>query len=97
MADYQLTNSAERAIDTIYEYSILTFGLEQAKAYVQGLHACFSTLADSPGLGRDVSEMKAGYRRHVYERHAVYYNITKTGILITRILGPGQDPAKHLL
>ena len=96
MADYQLTNNAEHAIDDIYEYSILTFALKQARAYVQGLHTCFSTLADNPRLGRDVSVMKTGYRRHQYERHGVYYKITKRGILITRILGPGQDPAKHL-
>ena len=95
MAGYQLTNSAENAIDKIYEYSILTFGLEQARAYVQGLHQCCSTLADNPRLGRDVSEMKTGYRRHQYERHSMYYKMTKTGILVTRILGPGQDPAKN--
>ena len=95
MAGCQLTNSAENAIDKIYEYSILTFGLEQARAYVKGLHKCFSTLADNPRLGRDVSEMKIGYRRHQYERHSMYYKITKTGILVTRILGPGQDPAKN--
>ena len=96
MAGYQLTNSAENAIDKIYEYSILTFGLEQARAYVKGFHKCFSTLADNPRLGRDVSEMKTGYRRHQYELHSMYYKITKTGILVTRILGPGQDPAKNL-
>jgi len=96
MADYQLTNSAEAAIDDIYEYSILTCGLKQASEYVQGLHQCFSILADNPRLGRDVSHLKADYRRHQYEQHAVYYKITKTGVLITRILGPGQDPAKNV-
>lgn len=60
------------------------------------LHQCFSILADNPRLGRDVSHLKADYRRHQYEQHAVYYQITKTGVLITRILGPGQDPAKNV-
>ena len=97
MADYKLSNSAEKAVAYIYEYSILTFGLEQAREYVQGLHECFVTLANNPKLGRNVAELKRGYRRHLYERHAIYYTITKTGIFITRILGPGQDPAIHLL
>lgn len=47
-------------------------------------------------MGRDYSHVKEGYRRHEHERHSLYYKRTKTGVLITRILGPGQDPIRNL-
>jgi toxin ParE1/3/4 len=97
MADYQLTKMAQRELEGIYEYSILNFGLEKARSYVKGLHACFGTLADNPSMGRDYSHVREKYRRHEYEQHSVYYKITKTGVLITRILGPGQDPIRNLV
>ncbi len=97
MADYQLTKKAQRELEGIYEYSILNFGLKKARTYVHGLHTAFTTLADNPRMGRDYSHLKKKYRRYEYERHSVYYKITKTGVLITRILGPGQDPIKNLV
>lgn len=37
MAVYSLSAKAAADIDGIYEYTILQFGLEQARAYVYGL------------------------------------------------------------
>ena len=96
MADYQLTKEAPHALEGIYEYSILNFGMSQARSYVEGLHACFEILADNPRMGRNYSHVKKDYRRHEYESHSVYYKITKTGVLITRVLGASQDPFKKL-
>ena len=59
MASYQLTEDAEGDVDGFYEYSILHFGLQQARDYVSGLHGCFGNLADRPRLGRDFSHVKA--------------------------------------
>ena len=73
MASYQLTEDAEADVDGMYEYSILHFGLQQARDYVNGLHGCFGHLADSPRLGRDYSHVKANVRRFEYQSHSVYY------------------------
>jgi len=96
MADYELTKLAQKELDGIYEYSILNFGMAKARSYVQGLHACFKTLADNPRMGRDYFHVKNDYRRHEYESHTVYYKITKAGVLVTRVLGSAQDPFKKL-
>ena len=53
MEKYQLTNKAENEIESIYEYSILNFGLNIAQEYVFGLHECFVTLADNQSWGND--------------------------------------------
>jgi len=96
MASYQLTEDAEADVDGIYEYSILHFGLQQARDYVNGLHGCFGNLADSPRLGRDYSHVKANARRFEYQSHSVYYTITSDGILVLRVLGASMDPGRHL-
>ncbi len=66
MASYQLTEAAQQDVDEIYEYSILNFGLQQARDYLNGLHRCFGTLADNPKLGRDYRRVKAEARRFEY-------------------------------
>ena len=96
MASYQLTEDAEEDVEGIYEYSILNFGLQQARDYVNGLHRCFGNLADSPRLGRDYSHVKANVLRFEYQSHSVYYTITADGILVLRILGASIDPGRHL-
>jgi toxin ParE1/3/4 len=45
MVTYQLTNKAESEIESIYEYSILNFGLQIAQDYISGLNDCFELLA----------------------------------------------------
>jgi len=32
----------------------------------------------------------------VYESHAIYYRVDDNGIFIIQILGPGEDPIRHL-
>jgi toxin ParE1/3/4 len=60
MANYRLTNRAERDIDQLYEYGLLNFGFEQAQSYFLGLHDRFQTLTDSPMLGRETDELVLG-------------------------------------
>src|SRR5436309_6768372 len=92
MASYQLTEDAEADVDGIYEYSILHFGLQQARDYVNSLHGCFGNLADNPRLGRDYSHVKANARRFEYQSHSVsqvfclYISIGYNIILSTTIV-----------
>jgi toxin ParE1/3/4 len=96
MANYQLTNKAEAELERIYEYSILNFGLKVAQNYFSGLHDYFTLLANNPSWGNDYSFIKNGLLRYEYRSHSIYYQKTKIGILIIRVLGGKQDPALHI-
>lgn len=96
MEKYQLTNKAEHEIEEIYEYSILNFGLGTARDYVSGLHKRFEVLSDHQSWGSDYSHIKAELHRFEYRSHSIYYQPLKDGILIVRVLGNKQDPARHL-
>lgn len=96
MAIYELTNKAESEIESIYEYSISNFGLKVAQDYLLGLHACFQLLADHQSFGTDYSFIKPGLLRYEYRSHSIYYQLAEEGIVIVRVLGGKQDPARQI-
>ena len=93
---YRLTPNAQADIEGIYRYSYENFGERQADIYYQGLEECFELLSENPRMGREFNEIVQGLRRHEHERHVVYYEIEDMDVLILRILGANQDPARHL-
>jgi toxin ParE1/3/4 len=95
MAAYQLTNQAESEIENIYEYSIFNFGLQVAQDYVSGLHD-FTLLANNQSWGSNYDFIISGLFRYEYRSHSIYYQPTEDGILIVRVLGNKQDPARHM-
>lgn len=79
----------------IARYTILQFGREQAHAYRDGLLETFDALAEHPLMGSDQRHVRPGLGRHVYQSHTVYYRPERNGVVILRILGPGQDPLRE--
>jgi toxin ParE1/3/4 len=96
MAVYKLTHKAESEIEGIYEYSIANFGLAVAQAYLLGLQDCFQLLADHQSFGTDYGFIKPELLRYEYRSHSIYYQPTEEGILVVRVLGGKQDPARHI-
>jgi toxin ParE1/3/4 len=96
MAVYELTRKAEDEIEGIYEYSIINFGLEVAQRYIFGMHDCFELLADNQSWGNDYGFIKSDLLRYEYRSHSIYYCTTEEGILIVRVLGNKQDPARNI-
>ena len=95
MARYRLNEAALADLDRIYEYGILTFGLQQADKYYDGLLSYFQAIADSPLSHVGVDEIRKGYRRAPYSSDAVYYCVAPDEVVIVRILGQ-QDPQRAL-
>lgn len=96
MAGYSLSSRAARDIDEIYEYSILTFGLDQARRYVQGLDDQLGELATHPQRGRRVDELSLGLRRWRYRAHIIFYESSSTGIFVVRVLHTSMDIERQL-
>jgi toxin ParE1/3/4 len=80
---------------TIYEYTILNFGLEQARAYLLGLHECFQILADNPGIGRSPAQFAGESRHHEYQSHIILHIPEEQGAMIVRALHTHMDPTRH--
>lgn len=93
MAVYRLTKKAAADFEEIFAYGVLSFGLDQAEAYAEGLEAHFRALAEQPRLFQAVDHIRKGYRRSVYQAHSIYYRIEPRRIVIVRVLGR-QDLAQ---
>ncbi|MDP2239639.1 MAG: type II toxin-antitoxin system RelE/ParE family toxin [Burkholderiales bacterium] len=96
MGIYSLTSKAAADLDQIHEYTILNFGLKQAREYLSGLHERFKTLAENPMQGRSASELSPGLRRLEYQSHVVFYVPTDKDIRIVRVLHQSMDVKRHV-
>lgn len=96
MAVYSLSSKAAADLAGIYEYTILNFGQEQARAYLSGLHERFETLAEQPMHGHTADELAPGLRRFEYQSHIVFYVPKDNGVRIVRVLHQSMDVKKHL-
>ena len=86
MAKYRLSSAADQDFEQLFEYGIDNFGLARAKAYVDGLIIQFQSIAENPLHYQDVDHIRKGYRRSVYEKHAIYYVVSNDCVDVIRIL-----------
>lgn len=96
MAGYSLSSKAAADLDGIYEYTILHFGLEQARVYLFGLHERLQMLAEQPMQGRTADELAPGLRRFEYQSHVVFYLPKDHGIRIVRVLHQRMDVKRYV-
>jgi len=93
---FHLTNRAVTDLSDIADFTIQSFGIEQARFYRDGLNNCFEILADNPHLGRSAAELAPNLKRSEYQSHVVFYVPRNTDILIIRILHQRMDFKRHL-
>ncbi len=98
MSTYRLGPKGESDLAEILDYTVDTWGEQQAENYIDELASCFQMLADSPGLGRACDLLSPGIRRFEQGRHVIFYKPDKHGILIARILHQSRLPTQpHFL
>jgi toxin ParE1/3/4 len=91
-----LSNQADADLSAIFEYSIRTWGEEQALRYKDQLEAGLSKLAAAPALlGRPRMDLPSGYCSYLVQRHLVIFRYTITTLEIARILHARMDLNKH--
>lgn len=88
MARYrlQISQVAEEDLAGLYAEGIRTWDQAQADRYYDALIEHFDRLCENPLLYRAVDEIRAGYRRSVYGRHAVYYRIAGETVEIMAVI-----------
>jgi len=97
VAAYRLSKLARLDLTGIADYTLDTWGPDQAYRYLDSLEACFRQLAETPEMGRPCDTVRRGYRRMEHEKHVVFYRREEDGIIIGRILHERMLPSRHLL
>lgn len=95
MSSYNLSSKADSDIDDIVDYTLERWGESQTHDYVTELLQFLETLSDSPEIGRSAAEYAPPLKRYNFKAHTIFYEPTKNGIFVVRILGQRQDFKRH--
>ncbi len=87
MANYRLSNTAKEDLIRIHQYGMITFGEEQADAYLEDFFNQFDLIAERPFAFESVDHIKSGYRRCVCGVDSIYYRINNSFVEIMAIIG----------
>jgi toxin ParE1/3/4 len=97
MTRYLLSPAAQTDLEQIWDYSVRTWGEEQAERYVLGIRDACQALADGRKQGRSIDDIRPGYRKLAVASHFLFYRITDDGpIDVVRILHQRMDAPSHL-
>ena len=96
MAEFRLRPKARSDIDAIWDYTVQTWGVQQARSYIAGLRDVCTQLADNPELGKCRDELHKGLRVYPSGKHVVFYITMDKGIDVVRILHGSMDTRRHL-
>ncbi|MDZ4762667.1 MAG: type II toxin-antitoxin system RelE/ParE family toxin [Alphaproteobacteria bacterium] len=94
-ANIRFTEKADSDLSSIADFSFEAFGATQTRKYLQSLHNAIEMLATFPKMGAARENIAPCLRMVVQGSHAIYYSEQTDGILVERLLGPGQDPARE--
>jgi len=92
---YRLSKLARLDLIDIADYTVGTWGQEQAHRYLDSLETCFNRPAKAPHFGRSCNRIRPGYRRIEHGKHVILYRADRDGIFISRVLHQRMLPSEH--
>lgn len=95
MVSYRLRALARNDLETIWDYTLEQWGIEQAERYLAELFSCFDDLARNPKIGKSRDDVMPGSRSFPQGRHVVFYEIDHTGLEILCIVHQTADVQTH--
>lgn len=96
MPEVALRPKARDDLDGIWDYTVQTWGLEQAERYIRAMNATFETLAENPELGRLYEDVEKNLRVYPSASHLIFYFASENTIDVVRILHKSMDIDSHL-
>ncbi len=86
MTAFRLTPQARTDLDEIWAYTAERWSFDQAEAYLRTLDATFQLLAEHPGMGRSIDDIREGYFKFPAASHVVIFRKLEGTIEIVRLL-----------
>lgn len=82
----RITRVADQDLDDLYTEGFTTWGEAQADRYYDGLLERLERICEHPKMYPAVDDIRAGYRRSVYEKHAIYYVVEENTVEIRAVV-----------
>ncbi len=91
MMSVRLTPQARRDLDDIWDYTAKHWDVDQAEAYMQTLDSTFRLLAEHPGIGRSIDDIRKGYFKFPAASHVLIFCVRDGRVEIVRVLHKSSD------
>ena len=95
MSELKLTPGARADLDATWDYTATHWGVDQAEAYLLSLSETMQFLANQPGLGRNIDDIKTGYYKFLAASHILIFRKSTNAIEIVRVLHKSMDVELH--
>jgi len=96
MSQLRLTPKARADLDAIWDYTVKHWGVEQTEAYLLSLGETMKLLANQPGFGRNIDDIREGCSKFPAASHILIFSSQTDIVEIVRILHKSMDVEKHL-
>ncbi len=97
MVEVRLRRKAKADLQDINNYTSEHWSEDQADFYMGQLLDVFERIGEHPFSGRDIGEIRQGYRHRTAGHHFVFYAVMPDGsVEIARILHEKVDVRRHL-
>jgi len=78
-------------LEQIYEFTLQTWGIDQADKYQDELFTAMLLISKNPRIGSQYYFKEGNYRKMNINRHILFYKQTKKECLVVRILHERMD------
>jgi toxin ParE1/3/4 len=86
-----LSAAARRDLIEIDRHSVAHFGIEHARAYLDGLEQAIESLAVFPLKGVERESRGRAFRCLIYRSHLIFYQISTDAVRVVRVLDGRRD------
>jgi len=93
---YKLSLRAEDYVRKMFRYGAKEYGMAKTDEYFDEIHTKFDLLTEHPSWGVNYSHISVNLKSYEHKAHSIYYTYSGDDILIVRVLGSKQDPARHV-
>jgi toxin ParE1/3/4 len=86
MLKLKVLPQAVKDLESIYEFTLISWGFSQAEKYQDELYNYMITISKNPQIGSIYYFKKGNYRKLNGNRHIIFYRETNNEIIIVRFL-----------
>ncbi|WNJ17415.1 type II toxin-antitoxin system RelE/ParE family toxin [Pontibacter sp. G13] len=96
-AHYRISRKALSDLRSIWNYSLAKWSEDQADKYYQLIIQKIEFLSNHPESGKEIDDIRAGYRSSKVKSHLIFYRLGNDGVLeVIRILHQMMDIPNRL-
>lgn len=90
------SRAARQDIAAIFDYTLSTWGQDQANAYLDGLRAVIEDLPHTRASWKPMPTWNLTGHRVRYRHHYVFFVVSEDSLTIARVLHERRDTVRHL-